>query len=138
MQSRYCPSTSCHGGWSTEGNTPPGSTVATVGMSTSAPSSKASDRPLAASWWVFEAPLGVTLTLFGCATGVAYLGPKGEYVLSGSDSGDIAPTGATFPITFDHFGRPDTSGNTVQFTFSGESTFRVCLSPLGAIYRGPC
>ena len=58
-------------------------------MSTSAPSLKASDRPLATSWWVCEAPLGVTLTLFGCATGVAYLGPKGEYVLSGSDSGDI-------------------------------------------------
>ena len=56
------------------------------------------------------------------------------------DSGgtSLSVTGATFPITFDHYGRPQTSGNTVQFTFSGESTFRVCLSPLGAIYRGPC
>ena len=56
------------------------------------------------------------------------------------DSGgtSLSVTGATFPITFDYFGRPETSGNTVQFTFSGESTFRVCLSPLGAIYRGPC
>jgi MSHA pilin protein MshC len=53
------------------------------------------------------------------------------------DSGgtSLSVTGATFPITFDHYGRPQTSGNT---TFSGESTFRVCLSPLGAIYRGPC
>lgn len=43
--------------------------------------------------------------------------------------------GATFPITFDHFGRPVTGGNTVRFTFSGESTYNVCLSPLGAVYR---
>lgn len=56
------------------------------------------------------------------------------------DSGGTAltVTGASFPIAFDHFGRPETSGNAVQFTFSGESTYRVCLSPLGAIYRGPC
>ncbi|MFL1405784.1 Tfp pilus assembly protein FimT/FimU [Marinobacter sp. M1N3S26] len=43
--------------------------------------------------------------------------------------------GATFPITFDHFGRPVTGGNTVRFTFSGESTYSICLSPLGAVYR---
>ena len=56
------------------------------------------------------------------------------------DSGGtaLAVTGASFPITFDHFGRPETGGNAIQFTFTGDSTFRVCLSPLGAIYRGPC
>jgi MSHA pilin protein MshC len=50
----------------------------------------------------------------------------------------LSVTGATFPITFDHFGRPETSGNPVQFIFSGESTYEVCLSPLGAVYRGSC
>lgn len=50
----------------------------------------------------------------------------------------LSVTGATFPISFDHFGRPKTSGNEVQFTFSGESTYRICLSPLGAVYRGSC
>lgn len=47
----------------------------------------------------------------------------------------LSVSGAAFPISFDHFGRPNTAGNTVQFTFSGESTFDVCLSPLGAVYR---
>ncbi len=50
----------------------------------------------------------------------------------------LTVTGATFPISFDHFGRPQTLGNAVQFTFTGDSTFRVCLSPLGAVYRGIC
>lgn len=43
--------------------------------------------------------------------------------------------GAAFPITFDHFARPNTGGSTVRFIFSGESTYTVCLSPLGAVYR---
>ncbi len=43
----------------------------------------------------------------------------------------------TFPITFDSMGRPET-GEDIQFTFSGDSTFKICLSSLGAVYRGSC
>ncbi|MFC4258396.1 Tfp pilus assembly protein FimT/FimU [Marinobacter lacisalsi] len=57
-------------------------------------------------------------------------------IASGNTS--LSVNGATFPITFDHFGRPETSGNSVQFTFSGEPTYQVCLSALGAVYRGGC
>ncbi|SFR85041.1 MSHA pilin protein MshC [Marinobacter daqiaonensis] len=46
-------------------------------------------------------------------------------------------SGATLPIDFDNMGRPETGGN-VQFAFSGESTFTVCLSSLGAVYGGGC
>ncbi|WP_369612889.1 Tfp pilus assembly protein FimT/FimU [Marinobacter sp. RI1] len=79
-------------------------------------------------------------TLTVTSTSSEYLFTVGSREPFRIDSGgtSLSVTGATFPITFDYFGRPETSGNTVQFTFSGESTFRVCLSPLGAIYRGPC
>ncbi|NWO04399.1 MAG: type II secretion system protein [Alteromonadaceae bacterium] len=50
---------------------------------------------------------------------------------------DISVNGASFPISFNNLGRPNTSGN-VEFTFSGDSTFTVCLSSLGAVYGGGC
>ncbi len=40
-------------------------------------------------------------------------------------------------ITFDGLGEPDTTGDT-QFIISGDSTYRVCLSSLGAVYGGSC
>jgi len=40
-------------------------------------------------------------------------------------------------ITFDGLGEPDTTGDT-QFIISGDSTYRVCLSSLGAVYGGVC
>ncbi len=46
-------------------------------------------------------------------------------------------TGASLPISFDDLGRPDTGGD-VLFTFSGDSTFTICLSSLGAVYGGSC
>lgn len=49
----------------------------------------------------------------------------------------LSVTGGSFPIVFNDTGRPDTGGN-VTFTFSGESTFTVCLSSLGAVYGGGC
>ena len=49
----------------------------------------------------------------------------------------LSVSGASFPISFSDLGRPDTSGD-VLFTFSGNSTFTVCLSSLGAVYGGGC
>ncbi|SNC76724.1 MSHA pilin protein MshC [Marinobacter sp. es.048] len=49
----------------------------------------------------------------------------------------LSVSGASFPISFSDLGRPDTSGD-VLFTFSGDSTFTVCLSSLGAVYGGSC
>jgi MSHA pilin protein MshC len=40
-------------------------------------------------------------------------------------------------ITFDGLGEPYTAGDT-QFIISGDSTYRVCLSSLGAVYGGVC
>ncbi len=67
--------------------------------------------------------------LFTVGTGESYRIPQGNTSLQ--------VDGASFPITFNALGRPETAG-AVQFTFTGESTYRVCLSPLGAVYRGPC
>ena len=30
------------------------------------------------------------------------------------------------------------TGNNIEFTFTGDSTFESCLSSLGAVYRGSC
>lgn len=55
----------------------------------------------------------------------------------GRNGTSFSVTGASLPITFDDLGRPQTGGD-VLFTFSGDSTFTVCLSSLGAVYRGGC
>lgn len=65
------------------------------------------------------------------------VGSREPFRIAAGDT-SLSVNGATFPITFDHFGRPETSGNPVEFVFAGESTYRVCLSPLGAVYRGSC
>ncbi|MDX1635340.1 MAG: type II secretion system protein [Marinobacter sp.] len=49
----------------------------------------------------------------------------------------LAVSGASFPLSFDDLGRPSLAGN-AQFTFTGDSTYRVCLSSLGAVYAGNC
>ncbi len=49
----------------------------------------------------------------------------------------LAVAGASFPLSFDDLGRPSLAGN-AQFTFTGDSTYRVCLSSLGAVYAGSC
>lgn len=49
----------------------------------------------------------------------------------------LSSPGVSFPITFNSNGSPDTSGN-AEFTFSGDSTYIVCLSSLGAVYAGTC
>jgi len=49
----------------------------------------------------------------------------------------LSSPGISFPITFNSNGSPDTSGNT-EFTFSGDSTYIVCLSSLGAVYARAC
>ena len=66
------------------------------------------------------------------------VGSREPFTIAAGNTTLTEPPASTFPITFDHFGRPDTSGNPVQFVFSGESTYEVCLSPLGAVYRGRC
>ncbi|WP_341581319.1 type II secretion system protein [Marinobacter metalliresistant] len=45
--------------------------------------------------------------------------------------------GLPLTLTFDAKGAPAT-GASLQFTFSGDSTFRTCLSSLGAVYAGSC
>ncbi|PTB99705.1 type II secretion system protein [Marinobacter sp. Z-F4-2] len=55
----------------------------------------------------------------------------------GRNGTGLSVSGASFPISFNDLGRPDTSGG-VLFTFSGDSTFTVCLSSLGAVYGGSC
>lgn len=67
--------------------------------------------------------------LFTVGTGEGYRIPRGNTGLS--------VAGASFPITFNSLGQPETAGSVV-FTFTGESTYEVCLSPLGAVYRGTC
>lgn len=62
---------------------------------------------------------------------------SGESVRLSRGGASLSVSGATFPVTFNSLGRPVTTG-AVQFTFSGDSTYQVCLSPLGAIYRGSC
>ena len=59
-----------------------------------------------------------------------------EFRMSRNGTG-LSVSGASFPISFSDLGRPDTSGD-VLFTFSGNSTFTVCLSSLGAVYGGGC
>ncbi|PPI83607.1 type II secretion system protein [Marinobacter maroccanus] len=59
-----------------------------------------------------------------------------EFRMSRNGTG-LSVSGASFPISFNDLGRPDTSGD-VLFTFSGDSTFTVCLSSLGAVYGGGC
>ena len=59
-----------------------------------------------------------------------------EFRMSRNGTG-LSGSGASFPISFSDLGRPDTSGD-VLFTFSGNSTFSVCLSSLGAVYGGGC
>tara|TARA_Y100001001_G_scaffold109987_1_gene107686 strand:- start:6150 stop:6602 length:453 start_codon:yes stop_codon:yes gene_type:complete len=59
-----------------------------------------------------------------------------EFRISRDGTG-LSVSGASFPINFNDLGRPDTSGD-VLFTFSGDSTFNVCLSSLGAVYGGSC
>ena len=67
--------------------------------------------------------------LFTVGSGEGYRIPRGNTGLS--------VAGASFPITFNSLGHPETAGSVV-FTFTGESTYEVCLSPLGAVYRGTC
>ncbi|WP_166258837.1 type IV pilin protein [Marinobacter salicampi] len=45
--------------------------------------------------------------------------------------------GASFPIVFGADGAPNIGGN-AQLTFSGDSTFTLCLSSLGSVYAGSC
>ena len=59
-----------------------------------------------------------------------------EFRISRNGTG-LSVSGASFPISFNDLGRPDTSGDTL-FTFSGDNTFTVCLSSLGAVYGGSC
>ena len=59
-----------------------------------------------------------------------------EFRMSRNGTG-LSVSGASFPISFSDLGRPDTSGD-VLFTFSGNSTFSVCLSSLGAVYGSGC
>ena len=59
-----------------------------------------------------------------------------EFRMSRNGTG-LSVSGASFPISFSDLGRPDTSGD-VLFTFSGNSTFTVCMSSLGAVYGGGC
>lgn len=59
-----------------------------------------------------------------------------EFRMSRNGTG-LSVSGASFPISFNDLGRPDTSGD-VLFTFSGDSAFTVCLSSLGAVYGGSC
>lgn len=51
----------------------------------------------------------------------------------------LAVSGASLPytVTFNEQGFPD-DGVQRQFTFTGDSTYRVCLSALGAVYQGVC
>lgn len=51
----------------------------------------------------------------------------------------LSVSGASLPftITFNDQGYPN-DGNQRQFTFTGDSTYRVCLSALGAVYQGAC
>lgn len=55
----------------------------------------------------------------------------------GRNGTSFSVSGALFPIRFDNLGRPDTAGSVV-FTFSGDSTYKTCLSSLGAVYAGSC
>lgn len=55
----------------------------------------------------------------------------------GRNGTSFSVAGASLPISFDDLGRPETDGD-VLFTFSGDSTFTVCMSSLGAVYRGDC
>jgi MSHA pilin protein MshC len=48
-------------------------------------------------------------------------------------------SGGQFQASFDDFGRPSTSYSLpFTFIFTGDSTYRVCLSSLGAVYGGGC
>ncbi|WP_404368100.1 Tfp pilus assembly protein FimT/FimU [Marinobacter sp.] len=49
----------------------------------------------------------------------------------------LSVSGASFPISFNADGIPDTGGN-AQLTFTGDSIYSVCLSSLGAVYAGSC
>ena len=62
---------------------------------------------------------------------VAVLPHKGaQFGLFGMSKSDL-------PISFDKLGRPAIN-DTVRFEFSGDSTFNICLSTLGAVYREGC
>lgn len=51
----------------------------------------------------------------------------------------LSVAGGSLPltITFNPGGAPDTGAN-LDFTLSGDSTYQICLSSLGAVYRGSC
>lgn len=49
----------------------------------------------------------------------------------------VSAGGLPLTVPFDELGKP-TGGSNIQFVFTGESSYSVCLSSLGAVYPGTC
>ena len=56
------------------------------------------------------------------------------------DEAASAVTSAGLAVEFDQMGRVSApvSGQDIEFEVSGDSTFKLCLSSLGAVYQGGC
>lgn len=75
---------------------------------------------------------------------VSFAGPNLSFKVGGDEVGTIKHSGSfaisdpgVLPVSFDALGRPGLT-STLSFEFIGDSTFRVCLSPEGAVYREGC
>lgn len=75
---------------------------------------------------------------------VVHSGNNLSFLVGTDEAGRLRHTGGFtvtpamgLPVRFDGLGRPDIAA-TLHFEFTGDSTFRVCLSPEGAVYREGC